>query len=165
MVSGAPNARLEERRIAYMRYIGQGHEIVVEVPARALTKDDGPALRAAYDKAYVDLFGRDIPSMEVEILTWALSIATIQPTSPAQADVSDAGAAAASGERKLFDADLTDFVAAPVYQRADMSPGMTLQGPALIAEAQTTTAVTSHFQAKVDAAGHIEISRKTGEAA
>ncbi len=165
VTSGAPEAELEERRIAYMRYIGQGHEIVVEVPARALTKDDGPALRAAYDKAYSDLFGRDIPSMEVEILTYALSVATVQPTPPAQQAVEDAGSATANGERKLFDADLTDFVAAPVYQRADLSPGMTLQGPALIAEAQTTTAVTAHFEARVDGAGHIEITRKTGAAA
>ena len=164
VVSGAPEAALEERRIAYMRYIGQGHEIVVEVPARALSKDDGPALRAAYDKAYADLFGRDIPSMEVEILTWALSVATLQPTPPPQPDVGDAGMATASGERNLFDADLTDYVAAPVYQRADLSPGMTLQGPALIAEAQTTTAVTAHFQARIDGAGHIEITRKTGAA-
>ena len=72
--------------------------------------------------------------------------------------------ATASGERNLFDADLTDYVAAPVYQRADLSPGMTLQGPALIAEAQTTTAVTAHFQARIDGAGHIEITRKTGAA-
>ena len=162
MVSGAPDAELEERRIAYMRYIGQGHEIVVEVPDRTLTEADGPALRKAYDKAYADLFGRDIPSMEVEILTWALSIATRQAAPPEQAKVADAGAATASGERKLFDADLTDFVAAPVYQRDGLVPGMTLQGPALIAEAQTTTAVTAHFQARLDAAGNIEITRKLG---
>jgi N-methylhydantoinase A len=163
VVSGAPDAELEERRIAYMRYIGQGHEIVVEVPNRALTEADGPALRQAYDKAYADLFGRDIPSMEVEILTWALSIATKQAVPPEQAEVADAGPATASGERKLFDADLTDFVAAPVYQRDSLVPGMTLQGPALIAEAQTTTAVTAHFQARLDAAGHIELTRKLGE--
>jgi N-methylhydantoinase A len=34
VAAGAPGAAVEERRIAYMRYIGQGHEIVVEVPVR-----------------------------------------------------------------------------------------------------------------------------------
>jgi len=164
VTSGAPGAELEERRIAYMRYIGQGHEIVVEVPARALTVDDGAVLRAAYDKAYEALFGRDIPSMEVEILTWALSVSTILPPPPLQTDIPDAGLATVSGERRLFDADLTDFVSAPVYQRDDLVPGMTVQGPAIIAEDQTTTAVTGHFQARIDAAGHIEITRKVGDA-
>lgn len=164
VTSGAPGAELEERRIAYMRYIGQGHEIVVEVPARALTVDDGAVLRAAYDKAYEALFGRDIPSMEVEILTWALSVSTILPPPPLQTDIPDAGLATVSGERRLFDADLTDFVSAPVYQRDDLLPGMTVQGPAIIAEDQTTTAVTGHFQARIDAAGHIEITRKVGDA-
>ncbi|MBT6911027.1 MAG: hydantoinase/oxoprolinase family protein [Rhodospirillaceae bacterium] len=165
VASGAPGAALEERRIAYMRYIGQGHEIVVEVPARALVEADGAVLRAAYDEAYEALFGREIASMEVEILTWALSVSTIAPPPPRQTDIPEAAAASASGERKLFDADLTDFVMAPVYQRDDLTPGMTVQGPAIIAEDQTTTAVTGHFQARIDAAGHIEITRKVGDAA
>ncbi|NQV59702.1 MAG: hydantoinase/oxoprolinase family protein [Alphaproteobacteria bacterium] len=169
VVAGAPDAELEERRIAYMRYIGQGHEIVVEVPARTLTDADGAVLKDAFDRAYKELFGRVIPSMEVEILTWALSMSTVQPTPPALAEVATKAAAAASGERKLFDADKTDFVTAPVYQRVDLSPGMEISGPALIAEAQTTTAVTANFTARINSAGHIEIQRKqpaqTGETA
>ena len=165
VVAGAPDAELEERRIAYMRYIGQGHEIVVEVPARELTAADGALLKDAFDRAYEELFGRIIPSMEVEILTWALSIATRQQPPPRMAEVAAMAGPPASGERPLFDADRTDFVTAPVYQRDDLAPGMTLPGPALIAEAQTTTVVTAHFQARVDGAGHIELRRKTGETA
>ncbi len=169
VIAGAPDGELEERRIAYMRYIGQGHEIVVDVPARTLTDADGAVLKEAFDSAYEELFGRVIPSMEVEILTWALSIATVQPNPAALVEVATKAAAAASGERKLFDADQTDFVTAPVYQRADLSPGMRLPGPALIVEAQTTTAVTTPFEARINGAGHIEIQRKktlqTGETA
>ncbi len=165
VAAGAPGAAVEERRIAYMRYIGQGHEIVVEVPARELTDEDGAGLKAAYDQAYEELFGRVIPSMEVEILTWALSIATQQPPVAPLEDVAGAGVAVASGERKLFDADLTDYVTALVYQRDDLAPGMTLPGPALIMEAQTTTMVTAHFAAMVNGAGHIELRRKEGDAA
>ena len=160
VVAGAPGAKLEERRIAYMRYIGQGHEIVVELPVRSLTSADGVVLKAAFDLAYEALFGRVIPSMEVEILTWALSVATLQSNPPALGEVVTQAAAAASGERRLFDADQTDFVTVPVYQRADLSPGMMAPGPALIAEAQTTTAITAHFEASINGAGHIDIRRK-----
>ena len=165
VAAGAPGADLEERRIAYMRYIGQGHEIVVEVPVRDLTAADGPVLMKAFDRAYEDLFGRVIPSMQVEILTWALSVSTKQPAPPALVEVGEVAAANPSGERKLFDADRTDFVTAPVYQRDDLAPGMALPGPALIMEAQTTTAVTDHFEARINGAGHIELRRKSGDVA
>jgi N-methylhydantoinase A len=163
VTTGAPGAELEERRIAYMRYIGQGHEIVVDVPVRDLTAADGAGLKAAYDKAYEDLFGRVIPSMEVEILTWALSVSTLQPAPSTLSEVAGEIEATASGERELFDADRTEFVTAPVYQRDDLAPGMTLQGPALIMEAQTTTVVSGHFMAIINASEHIEIRRKTGD--
>ena len=56
-----------------MRYRGQGHEIAVPLPAEAL---DAAALRAGFDAAYAALFGRTIPRLEVEALTWTLSLAT-----------------------------------------------------------------------------------------
>ena len=163
VAAGAPGAEVEERRIAYMRYIGQGHEIVVDVPVRDLTEADGAGLKAAYDQAYEELFGRVIPSMQVEILTWALSVATVQPPTDRQDDVPGDVAANATGQRQLFDADQTDFVTALVYQRDDLAPGMSLPGPALIMEAQTTTVVSGHFTANVIGAGHMELRRKTGD--
>ena len=163
--AGAPGAELDERRIAYMRYIGQGHEIVVDVPVRDLKEADGAGLKAAFDKAYEDLFGRVIPSMQVEILTWALSISTVQPPTDLREEVARGPIAPTAGEQELFDADRTDFVAAQVYQRNDLDPGMTLDGPALIMEAQTTTVVTDHFTAMINGAGHIELRRKQGDSA
>ena len=163
--AGAPGAELDERRIAYMRYIGQGHEIVVDVPVRDLKEADGAGLKAAFDKAYEDLFGRVIPSMQVEILTWALSISTVQPPTDLREEVARGPIAPTAGEQELFDADRTDFVAAPVYQRNDLDPGMTLDGPALIMEAQTTTVVTDHFTAMINGVGHIELRRKQGDSA
>ena len=37
---GARGAPVTERRIAYMRYVGQGHEITVPLPVRDLNADD-----------------------------------------------------------------------------------------------------------------------------
>ena len=34
VAAGAPGVEPSERRLAYMRYVGQGHEITVDVPAR-----------------------------------------------------------------------------------------------------------------------------------
>ena len=74
--AGAGSASLIEPRAAFMRYVGQGHEIVVPLPARDLAAEDAALLREAFQREYVVLFSRTIPDAEVEILTWSLTVST-----------------------------------------------------------------------------------------
>ncbi len=46
---GSFGAPIAQNRIAYMRYVGQGHEIPVPLPPRPLGEEDVPQIRAAYD--------------------------------------------------------------------------------------------------------------------
>jgi N-methylhydantoinase A/oxoprolinase/acetone carboxylase beta subunit len=46
-----------------------------------------------------------------------------------------------------------------VYARDDLAPGSIVRGPAVIAEAQTTTVVSALFAARVDAFGHLVLER------
>src|SRR3546814_18321651 len=73
---GAPDAATTEVRTAFMRYVGQGHEITVELPLRMLKAGDGDELRGAFDRAYTGLYGRTIPNMDIEILSWTLTLGT-----------------------------------------------------------------------------------------
>ena len=64
-----------------MRYSGQGHEITVPLPAGTLTESDGAAIRASFEAEYAKLYGRTIPDVEPEILSWTLTVAApIAPT-------------------------------------------------------------------------------------
>ena len=74
VADGAPGAELEEARHAYMRYVGQGHEIVVPLPVRRLEAGDGETLASAFDAEYVRLYGRTIPGQEREVLSWTLNV-------------------------------------------------------------------------------------------
>ena len=76
---GAPGTATTERAHAYMRYVGQGHEIGVELPrevvdagvggqARDTDPDPVAALRDAFDRAYNVVYGRTIPAW-----TWKCS--------------------------------------------------------------------------------------------
>jgi N-methylhydantoinase A len=76
---GAPDDALLERRAAFMRYRGQGHEIAVELPRRVFTLDDAGELRRLFEAAYAAIFGRVIPRLEVETLSWTLTLATERP--------------------------------------------------------------------------------------
>ena len=56
-----------------MRYVGQGHEITVELPQRRPDRrSDAQALREAYERDYAALFERHIPDAAIEILSWSV---------------------------------------------------------------------------------------------
>ena len=82
---GAPTS---ENRVAYMRYVGQGHEIPVALPARPLLAADVPEIRAAYDREYTRFYDRPVPGSDVEILSYAVVVSTIAdaPKPPASAN-------------------------------------------------------------------------------
>ena len=56
-----------------------------------------------------------------------------------------------------FDARRVDI---PVYFRESLAPGVRISGPALITEDQTTTVVTSSYDAEIDSRGYIVLTRK-----
>ena len=73
---------LDEARHAYMRYVGQGHEIVVPLPVRPLAAGDRETLAEAFDAEYARLYGRTIPGQEREILSWTLTVTARKPSLP-----------------------------------------------------------------------------------
>jgi N-methylhydantoinase A len=78
---GAAGAPVRERRTAFMRYVGQGHEITVELPNRRLTEADLVSLRQSFEKDYAALFERPIPGAAIEVLSWSV-LATTEPRNP-----------------------------------------------------------------------------------
>ncbi|HEX7200276.1 MAG TPA: hydantoinase/oxoprolinase family protein, partial [Dongiaceae bacterium] len=159
--AGAGGASLIEPRSAFMRYVGQGHEIVVPLPARDLTPEDAGLLREGFQREYEALFSRTIPHAEVEILTWSLTVST-EPERPASG-----GSVAlavdqplAAGRRRLFDPESGASMEVPVYWRPDLALGARLTGPAVIAEDETTTFVTAAFDAAVNTQGCIVLDRR-----
>ncbi|WP_374450398.1 hydantoinase/oxoprolinase family protein, partial [Stella sp.] len=72
VAAGAAGRPLTRTRYAFMRYVGQGHEIVVPLPDRPLVESDRTALQAAYDAEYRTLFARVVPTAAVEVLSWGV---------------------------------------------------------------------------------------------
>jgi N-methylhydantoinase A len=158
--SGASGQALSERRTAYMRYVGQGHEIVAPVPAGELRGGDAATLRRGFEQEYAALFQRIIPDGAIEILSWTLTLSTARELPPALAPVARREGARPAGSRRVFDAESERFAEVPVFWRIDLAPGQTVAGPALIAEDETTTFVSGRFDARLDAAGSIVMERR-----
>ena len=140
------------RRRAFMRYLGQGYEIAVELDDSV----QSPAvLRERFESAYAALYTRIIPDLEVEILSWTLSVANEHPQPLPRGAPRASGQTESSGaglEWQIYDAQSLVSQPATVVERAQLALNSTLSGPALITEAQTTTYVPD--QARVTCNGY-----------
>jgi N-methylhydantoinase A len=157
---GAPDARLTEQRSAFMRYRGQGHEIAVDLPVREFTAADRPTITALFEDAYRRLYSRPIPGVEIEILSWVVSLGA-----PAQGELAIAVPIKPSepkprARRKVFDPQAGEFADVPIYWRNDLAPGARIEGPAVIAEDDTSTIISSSFDAHIDQFGYIVLVRR-----
>lgn len=160
-ISGAlSGAAPEESRVAYMRYVGQGTEIVVPLPVRPFGADGATVLREAFEDAYRRQYNRIVPDQAIEIISLGLVLSLPQQAAndaPGGAQPHDARPA---GKTRMFDPSAESMIEVPVYRREDLHAGARIAGPALITEAQTSTVVTSRFDAAVNALGHIELTRR-----
>ncbi len=159
--AGVPNGPLTQRRVGFMRYHGQGHEIEVALPDRRLTAGDIPALLAAFETAYSHQFSRAVPGMTVEVLNWAVEVSS-EPTPLRRYDNDTPKRTKPEpmGSRQIL-CDVTgDWCAAAIYDRTTLAAGDHFDGPALIIEPQTTTFVSADFSARIDGGGNIWLDRR-----
>ena len=158
--SGAPDARLDEVRGAYMRYVGQGHEIFVAFPVRALGPDDRMVVQQAFDAEYARLYRRTIPEAEVEVLTWALTLSTVADRPVPVEDVAPRPAPAPLDHLPVPDLETGEEHDVPLYWRPNLAPGTRFDGPAIVAEDETSTFVTRRFAARVAANRYLVVERR-----
>ena len=160
VAAGSFGAPTEERRTAYMRYVGQGHEIAVDLPAHALSGTDVAGIRAAYDREYARFYDRPVPGSDIEIMSFAVRVATL----PAPVDAAPATPAprAAKPTRSQAVRDTATGAVAQwaVYDRTALAPGDTLAGPAIVAEDETSTLIGPGWRARIDALGYIDMTQE-----
>jgi N-methylhydantoinase A len=165
VAQGSFGAPVVQHRVAYMRYVGQGHEIPVPLPARPLGEEDVSAIRAAYDAEYTRFYDRPVPGSDVEIMSYAVVVATVprdEPGAPVAGDDALFAPDAAPSRSQLV-RDTTTGEVSPwsIYDRAALSPGVQIAGPAIIAEDETSTLVSQGWRATVNGLGYIELTRET----
>jgi len=147
-----------------MRYHGQGHEIEIVLPDRALTKGDTSILQQAFETAYSAQFSRPVPGMSIEILNWSVLVSTTEPPARQQ-PISTKRQVVQISETRRIQCDLTGQpIDAAVILRGDLRPGDQINGPALVVEPQTTTLVSTGFQLSVDGFLNLVLERNGGQA-
>jgi N-methylhydantoinase A len=150
-----------ETRTAYMRYVGQGHEIAVSLPGKTLDANDVAVIREHYDTEYARLFDRPVPGSDIEIMSYAVVVTTVTP------DIEPAARAEAMFEeeptasRTQLVRDTTTGAVAEwaIHDRATLKAWAVVRGPAIIAEDETSTLVGPGWTATVNGLGYLELAR------
>ena len=152
-----PAAPIALSHRVYMRYAGQGWEIPVDLPPDlAAAPRAGPVL-ALFEAEYSRLFGRAVGGLEAEVAVWAVAATTpAAPVAPV-AGIADWTEIAPSATRPLFEPALGRRVDAACHARADLAPGATVAGPALVIEDETTAIVPASRACRVLADGTLDI--------
>jgi len=154
-VDVAAKSQVREQRQAYMRYAGQGYEIAVDLDALSTT--DEAAFRGGFEVAYTKLYGRTIPDMDIEVLSWTLALTAPQLGQiESLATNDDDTDKHATGERELFDGQT--WVKAQVMPRAQLVATEQYAGPMLVIEAQTTTVIPAGACLEIEQDGTLLIT-------
>jgi N-methylhydantoinase A len=132
------------------RYLGQGYELTVPVPAGRL---DGAALarlRASFDDVYAVRYGYASPAEPVETVTWKLAAIAGAPRVALAKAAPRADEHGRKGMRRAWFPETHGYADTPVYDRYALAAGTTLAGPAIVEERESTTVLPPGATATVD---------------
>jgi N-methylhydantoinase A len=143
---------------AYMRYTGQGEELPVVLTKDQAMSPDPKTFKTLFEKGYIDLFGRVVEGMDIEITVWSVNSTTLPETVAPAKKLNEFTEAVSMLQRPVFDPMLGQFVQASIFQRESLQPGCRIFGPAAIVEDETTIILPSSRQAVCQLDGCIDIT-------
>ena len=155
---GTDTEQLTEKRTAFMRYRGQGHEIPVPIIDLFLTSASKEVLVDTFEAEYERLFGRIIPNLTAEVMTWSLTLSTNRKLKESISTFKRTNKPKPTSKRRVFSVSLNKYQEIPTYQRELLAPGNWIPGPNLITENGTSTYVSENFCAYVNNLNYLELT-------
>ncbi len=155
--SGVAYEEVGVRRLCEMRYVGQGHEVTIELPDGSLGPEDANGLTDLYREEYKRLYGREGPDVPLETITWRLEVSSPRPAIRLDGKGRGEGdpADARKGEREIYLPEEEGFLAVPVYDRYRLGPGAGFEGPAVVEERESTVVIGPGSRAEIDGARNL----------
>ncbi len=156
---GLPANEMVSRRYLDARYVGQSFELTIDFPALSRRTDLRRAIANSFYQAHLQRFGYADRNEAVEIVNLRLKMelavekprATLQPPQQ-QSGQTDVAVARIGQTEVVF---RQGAVAATLYDRDLLSPGDTVEGPALLVQLDTTIVVPPGWSGSVDPCGNL----------
>lgn len=141
----AMSAEFDVSRIAYVReadmsYVGQSHSVKIALLDQLSMED----IRAAFEQVYVARYGHSNASMDVAFISLRVGglVPTVRPSLDALKWVGGAESRfEACGYRDVYYSRAKTRIETPVYHRAELPVGASIDGPAVIEEYSSTTVI------------------------
>ncbi|HEY5497033.1 MAG TPA: hydantoinase/oxoprolinase family protein [Syntrophales bacterium] len=159
----AADEMIRYERSLDMRFVGQGAEINVPVPAGNFTKLQRADIRRLFDDVYKKLYGRTYPESEVEFINFKIRaslperLLQLPRFSRKKGQSLDA---AIKGQRPAYSPIARDFIPYTVYDRYKLFPAAEFRGPAIIEEKESTLIVGEDAHVSIDDFGFLWIDLK-----
>ena len=147
---GAQQQTLELERRVELRYLGQGHELSIELPSGQLQQTDLLGLRTRFESMYSQVYGLTMPEAEIECVSWSLVATTGQRVSVPVSRSVERRLQVSTASRCVYDARLGESVPHAIFARDGLVAGDVVSGPAIVYEEETSTAVPTGFELTVD---------------
>ncbi len=153
---GIEPGRRALQRTADLRYVGQAYEVNVPAPSGVVDEAALADIVARFHAEHQRLFAHSSPGDPVELVSLRL-VAVGSVRAPDLSERPAGGAAAPRESRPVYFEESDGFVDCPIYERAGLTPGAELDGPAIVEQMDSTTVVHPGQAASVDAWGNLII--------
>jgi N-methylhydantoinase A len=150
--SGVLPEQISHRRVADIRYVGQGHEIQVPLPDGQLSSESVATIVSSFEEVYRRLYERLSDDVPIEIINWRVISSSPAPRVRLQVagDQSATPQTARKGNRKAYFPELGGYHDTAVYNRYALLPGANFSGPAIIEERESTVIVGPDCRFRID---------------
>ncbi len=163
---GFPEEQHKFLRTADLRYFGQAFEVRVAVGDGVLDQAALDEVAARFHAEHTALYGYDFSDDASQQVEWVnLRVSGIGPIQRPEIKKlrKRKKVLVPKGRREVcFDAE-EGYVDTPVYWRADLPPGSTIDGPAIIEEFGSTVPLHPGFHARIDNFRNIIVTRSDAE--
>lgn len=157
--------RIKYERSIDMRFVGQGAETNVPVPAQDFSQLTGEEARKLFDEKYQSLYGRTYPESPAEFVNFKVRASLPERTLPLPKMEKKTSSLkdAIKGQRLAYSAIAAEFIPYTVYDRYILFPDAKFDGPAIIEERESTIVVGEDASVSVNEYGFLWITFKEGE--
>jgi len=145
---------------ADMRYVNQVNELEVTIPTDSLTEETVQELGSRFEEVYEQRYGEasTYAAAPVEIVNFRVTAAVDTPDPTIKRfDGTDAEGHAQWKQREVYWESRDEYATTDIYNGEQLTPGMTIDGPAVIQAPETTITVRPHQRAETDSYQNIVI--------
>jgi N-methylhydantoinase A len=162
--TGIDPGEVSYRRSVAMRYVGQFHELTIDIPDRSVDESGRAELETDFHRRHEDLYGYSLPWRAIEILECHLRGSvpqTAAPTAPRAAQEARGLDEALAGSRECRIQGERRTV--PAYRRDLLEHGHFFSGPALVDSPASTVYVPEAFDARVEGQGDLILTLRSAQ--